>query len=62
MELFDRIYALHRELDAAHRPIPVKTLAQRPIDQTPTAWHELNSYAQSNACSSKNNGVADDKL
>jgi predicted DNA-binding transcriptional regulator YafY len=29
MELFDRIYALHRELDAAHRPIPVKTLAQR---------------------------------
>ena len=29
MELLDRIYALHRELDNAHRPIPVKTLSQR---------------------------------
>lgn len=29
MELLDRIFALHHELQPAHRPIPVKTLAER---------------------------------
>jgi len=29
MELFDRFYALHHELDRAHHPIPMSTLCQR---------------------------------
>jgi predicted DNA-binding transcriptional regulator YafY len=29
MELFDRFYALHHELDRAKQPIPMRTLCQR---------------------------------